>query len=1503
MSKYNSLAFIFFTLLAATAQALDYTQTSDLDNLTPQSSTPAYEINLLKNQEIQTSTSKNLYGALNIIGNNKTVTGKRLENATLFNYTGVGSNASLSLTGISAAGKNGVLTLTHPSALAGAVIKTTNVDVSLTAVNVKNNRNSQWSATSFLNVQKGDYSSRNVNYTGNTYLSPYKIMTVAPNTVELPAMPGTILGGVINFGAQGDTLSFKGKNTFSTNKINAITPNTHSYTESPKSAVTGKNGQSIEGGILAAYSQLASHASAYFGDFSSIAAAGKTDGTFFTKNTVISGTGASLVHRVVPNTSLYAMTTGNGGNITGGAVLLQRMDAYFKGATSFDGNTITAGTGGSLNVWGESKNYVTGGGGNIIGGLLALVDTNTSGTSYANDIFTVKSNKVTAGNAGSATIASGNVTLGTGGDITGGLLASFGNSSTNTLSFSNLVLDKNTVTGGAAGALKLSNKAGTGTINVGASGMVEGGLMVLSNTQMTASNAKITANKVITGKAVNISANNAAITVSNAGSIRGGIAALEDSALLFSGNSNMSGNTMTVNASGNVTSSSRDVTSGGITYIYGGLFALDASSLTFGGTSNFDKTLITVGGSGAAKTGNANATSGASALFSGGLFSVFDNASLTFNGASSFKNIKVNIKGPGAATSTKNATVGNRKNINGGLFEIDDSSTLKFSGDVVFDKYALTVAKTGNAKSGSGSAIGGAKGTYSGNVLITSASGSITGGLMNFEGSTGIFGGKTLITNAAVKQGNTGSTTSTAGGIATAADAGDIWGGLFFAHNSSVNFNNLLMITGTKITGGNGGSAKTSHSGKVATAGRGSAIYGGLFYTQASTLSFNGDVLISGNTITGGSSGATSSEMTGTKGGDVYGGVLYASTGSDIIFKGQNIIIMNNKVTSGKGGKGRITTGASGNYGAAALYLGSDAKVTFGNGSIRQNILISGNKANGENNAIVMAGTSQLTFNLSPTSLAIINDSIYATENTVLTKKGSGSMYVSGNQSLFGGNLVVEDGIFGVRHDGKTRGVFGNWTNTNITVKSGAYLGVQLDCKKLGAAQIQAKSYTFESGARLLPMGVLLQPKGTTYTYYGAIIQKSTPTLPSGLTSYVNTANATVSLPYVGSGSSANYFSFYLNVKRNKDFSEAISGFDKWVDTYIKTLDVNTLALFDRVFLEGQAATDQTTLNYLRTAVASVKADKKKKLLSQASATKTGITQLEGLLKSYAVGKATIPNPYMTLSSSDTGSWFSSGVNNLRQEGRVNQIPYVAFGHSIPVNMHTRLGVAFQTYDGATNYEQSEIGYDTLKGGSIAFYGSYKPSNNYISFSSIYDLSHHASADTGYLAGSVKDNYRTTSYKVSTEMGREFSFADSVLSPYTGLAYASYERGKYAEKSTASNGRHFDAMKWETMEIPVGLRFAHSVLFGKIKSTLFADAGYAYNFGDDTVSTKAAVYGNGYSYTWDMASEKLGRSRAHFNSGITLEVSEKSSVKLNYEVESTKQATDQRAYLGYNLAF
>ncbi|MDR1026200.1 MAG: autotransporter outer membrane beta-barrel domain-containing protein, partial [Lactobacillus sp.] len=975
--------------------------------------------------------------------------------------------------------------------------------------------------------------------------------------------------------------------------------------------------------------------------------------------------------------------------------------------------------------------------------------------------------------------------------------------------------------------------------------------------------------------------------------IQGGIINFEDSYASFGEGLYLASNGITIGNTGNtvINKAVNDAFSGDMYGITGGVMRVANSTIdNFNIDGDWYVTKNTV------KTGNTgNATSSLGSAQSGDIYNVdggmiaLENVNLAAKGDTFITSNTLTMGNTGNATGAAAAVSGSIGDVYGGIIKNDSGSAeLEFFGVVAIDKNVIKQGKTGNATATS-SAVSGDVEAINGGILYSASDVTFGGGYTSISGNTIT---QASTGNAVSKQGN-----AVAGNV----DQSSL---VYFTNailsvnstgstpDSQGNVQDILIIADNKVTGGAGGNANGS---AYASAGNGGDVMSsGLALNAGSVANIETSALFSNNVAVAGKGGnATSAGVAiAGKGGNAYAGALYVEGSSSANFTGEQTVFVNNKVTSGKGGK----NGSDGDAYAGALYVGDNSTVTFGNGTDKTYVLFQGNKANNASSSMYIDSTSQVVFDLSNDSLAEIKDSI--TGEGSLINDGGGALLVYGDHSKFDGTLKLNGGIFGIMNESASKAGTFNTRDFNITDDVALafhvnpnkivdkYMGTYMSSNLNVTGTFSSSSPANEIS--IIPVGIQNQKINDTYSY------KVTNVDLTG--NFVASSNSNASVGLLADGT--------LHVERYKNFSEAFTNELKstvlnnkisyaTIDSYIKTLSTSAMLMFDEAFVA-----DDFNTNLLTALDGVFGSGKKKKLVNEVSVLKTGLRKLEGAIDAYFVGTASfaafgVNDDQFSMNSKDGNLWMNISTDNGLNSRNDKAMPSVVFGFDRSVNDELTVGFAMQTYDGTYREIDASIGNTDRAGVTMGLYSMYRPNSAaYVSATGLFDYSRNGMEDSDMLKGRVNSNYSAQSYMLATETGYDIGHG---LTPFMGFEYAHYNRNGYNEKTSAGSALSYNDMTWDTYEVPVGMRFTKPVTLGEsgtTKANFYMEAAYAYNFGDVSAKTTAMAYGNGNAFSYDVTTEEMGRSSVRFKTGFNMDVSEKSKFNFGYQAESRDNYND-----------
>jgi len=652
-----------------------------------------------------------------------------------------------------------------------------------------------------------------------------------------------------------------------------------------------------------------------------------------------------------------------------------------------------------------------------------------------------------------------------------------------TLNLSNITLTgglQQNTTGGAVGILE-TNAANTLTINTT-------GAVTFSNNSVASTGSETRGGAVYAYQPVTINGDNA-----------GG-------AITFTGNSTGVGSSGTIVSSGGAVYSGADVQIGdakSVVALTNNYAEYTTSAVTTGGAVgagnlvNIQGGEITISGNKAGAAGGAISTAGASGITIGNAGGGSNTVKITDNRAYNNTGGALDaLNGPVTVTGQHVTVTGNTAASNGGAIwstrtgagilgvkidgqqiAVDDNSSSGGQGGAIFargrveignaDSTTVTLSDNSSAYPCASRGGGGAIGTFGDPAIPPSyvAPVTIDGDSIAINGNSltsgaGCVGGA-IYTDGPVTIGHASSSAVTLDGNAITGSGGG-WGGAIYSDTVALNgktiklTNNSATSSGGGVNVASGATIGNAAGDSAVTLSGNSAKYGGAIYSTAPATTITGNTVAIANNSASGYAGAIAAggaltitgaaSITGNSSGD-YGGAILSYG---------NLTIT---------GAASITGNSASSFGGAIM---ADANLALN--ATTGNITFSGNKANGQPNAIWFnnsASGAAATFNTAGRTITfadpIANNA--TTGPLGVTATGGGAVVFNGGQAspLYGATVVGSGTTFAVQGGASYGALQADLTGatgsgSTFTVSSGATLA-----GGSGGGQVRADSFDLES--------------------------------------------------------------------------------------------------------------------------------------------------------------------------------------------------------------------------------------------------------------------------------------------------------------------------------------------------------------------------------------------------------------------------------------------------------
>lgn len=615
-----------------------------------------------------------------------------------------------------------------------------------------------------------------------------------------------------------------------------------------------------------------------------------------------------------------------------------------------------------------------------------------------------------------------------------------------------------------------------------------------------------------------------------------------------------------------------------------------------------------------------------------------------------------------------------------------------------------------------------------------------------------------------------------------------------------------------------------------------------------------------------------------------YGGVIYSEIYSNDNAKADNVFnFFGNSI---------FTNNTSQGIGGAIVYLSYKENENLVNDSINfsprqsgQFVLFENNYGSNILNSFYI-NNAKINFDLQKGTYANIRDPIYAIGKSELNKDGEAGLYLWGDNSDFNGTMNINAGsLYAMFEENQT------------------------DEQK--AADPQGQRTSFELGGQI---------NFAENTLFRPMMNEARNALAPLDINKVNGASNAILAPYEISKLMPQDYTFNNNFNGFKGFDTPMAnltvngntnvlltikrnlagyqGLNDSVEAYRKS-DLNFVdrELLDNIYITGEVSDEvkdmfevtggNDYINYNNVHRATVR---------QFSRQIYSRTHNQNIINA-------------TMSDKNNHLWFDTSFNQIRKDSDQDNTGYkydpkgfaVGYDFELIPNALTNGIAAAYTYGKAQTLSNSSItDYNDIDSYLLAYYGKYKPSAFYASWTvggGYFKNKTQISADTL----NANASFHSKAFFANGETGFNLPFAQFNLEPYIGLEYTHIKDPSYNEKG--NGGRRFDSTSWDIIEVPVGFRINRRFDFTNFVATPAADIAYAHNFGDSNIKTTAAFIANP-GERWQVSSNSDKRSSFRGTASLKFNLKEKPlAFHVGYAMDYRSDYTDQQLFLTMRYDF
>lgn len=759
----------------------------------------------------------------------------------------------------------------------------------------------------------------------------------------------------------------------------------------------------------------------------------------------------------------------------------------------------------------------------------------------------------------------------------------------------------------------------------------------------------------------------------------------------------------------------------------------------------------------------------------------------------------------------------------------------------------------------------------------------------------------------------------------------------------------LNLGSGDYVFNGNqaiGGNALANASGAIqigdSDAGASALTYGsgqgGAIYAKSDVMLSSGSYVFSGNqAIGGGATAIQSADLNSAKaiadadnsglGGAIYTQGNFSLSGNAQFINNSAIAKSSQDLSSGRGGA--VFLDAAGGNKTHLLSTSAGEQIVF-SGNI-QGAANGGTTANGLYLGNTEAGsgvrTVVLDINAAADSSILMDDSMTSQQDHLLglsgneyggidlsiNKTGEGLWRLGGISQMNSATTVnINQGIFELANNASLN--LNHLSNAEFNLSSGATLKAYVP--KAGQAWIRAKDVNFANGSQLELTGISALKAGDNYLPDVIVIKGGALQIASGSLSVNQTVESLYSAELLKNNSSGNGDLTVRLQSLNQSF-----GLNDILDIWRQgSLDSIYRAPLDTMYDTGALSHSQRTeLNTLAEQLygreqlnAIYMARSNSQAFSSQLAKRTG-----SVIKEIGVNQALLNQPVYVASSGSLAGlygeakdgnyvWVSAGQRWDKQKNNSGVYGYDYDPYSLAIGADTHFdrwvgGVAFQYDDGtakSNNGNQVEI---KAKDYLFGLYGGYSADKWYAQGSLQYgQVNNKSTSQFNYLGRNARTfgDFDTDIVGVALEAGLPVDVQSGwKITPYVGLNYAHYSQDGYRESGDANFARQFGSVSYDSVEIPVGVRFAKSFTTKNgMNLTPVFDLSYAANVGDKQADTDARFVASP-NLPFQTAGVDTGRYAFNAEFGLKAELSENIGISGMYGVQSRKDYTSQQINL------
>ncbi|MFV0626550.1 MAG: autotransporter domain-containing protein [Alphaproteobacteria bacterium] len=838
----------------------------------------------------------------------------------------------------------------------------------------------------------------------------------------------------------------------------------------------------------------------------------------------------------------------------------------------------------------------------------------------------------------------------------------------------------------------------------------------------------------------------------------------------------------------------------------------------------------------------------------GGLINI-DSSNVAFEDNISFSNNIVK------AEDTFDYYYSDNTNVRGGIININNNSNVAFGNNLKFDnnKISTLYNYTGNDFSMGHSEV------YGG--IITT---------LNYGNNTIKFGDNISFSHNQILAEHYTSEQYSMGSAMVY--GGLIWNGVNMKFGNNIHFDNNDIKS-------------------IASSSYNANMQGGIINSQGD-IEFGDNITFKNNTV-----GAIMNSSNNTKIGDLYASDNNVTAGGGISggvfsFGGSGV---SGKIVNFLGNVNIVNNNSSsinGNVYGGAIYLHAYGYVNFSPTEVGNSILIENNKTysasgNGKLSSIYFsefgsAATSYVNFDMIAGTWANLRDPMAsAGVNAVVNKTGAGSLYLWGDNSEYSGDLNIKDGSFYAMFEDKHDAIndpLGQRLNFNLSNATTTFENGSLFRPKVTTngkiADLDMNSVSVNGNVDLVPYDISRFDVGS-YSYskdYSAF-----GSWESALAKVDTNSAGTVE----------------LEIKRDLKGYDNLTAF---ADIYRKRgdLSLNEREELDNLYYTGLVNDDfKDKLDVLDGG----------DLVNSEQIHKSSIRQFNRQISSRIQNKD-CPECGINDGYSDEHFWFNIGQNWMKKDTNSKSLGYTynptsfAFGYDydfIPKELN--LGIAASYAFGESKTKVTGLSSENdINEYLISLYGKYKPSKAYVSGSIGGGV---MTNDTEIASSGVNSNADFNTYVLFANSEFGYGFGDEntygLLEPFVGLEYTHIDNEAYTEKGTGA--RHFDRMNWDTLELPIGMRFTKSFKYEDYIITPAVEIAYARNIGETGSNTRAYFVSNaGTSWKVNGTAEGRDSIRSNFNLKIN-NLSTPFAFNLGYARDTRTDYKDDQFYLTVRYNF